>query len=417
MTRNFDKHRRDDERPDSRNSSSGRYGEERPPRPARPRLNRNVVDRAWESGARPNHADYHTRSPHGPHNAQHSQPSRDNWRNQQQSDQPSAQSGRDNRRPHKPYKPYGNRQDENRHSERAPNRYQGSRPFESGMRKFDEQQYEDRRSHTPRPAGETSRPGYRDTPHYPNDRPPAREYNRDNERGYRRPFEGNERSARPYNRDERPPRRFERDDRPTRPYNRDERPPRRFERDEQDSRSPHGFDRGRRQGRDEGRPDPQNPRWQSRPERFTPKPRQFRSQEPRREQFEGDYEHFDAPNALPEVDERHVTRLPDGRVLKGPREVQKRDAEFWTGVNEDTASLVQHIEPAVKSDEPEAATEPSESVEQVESAPSEKKRKARTHTASSVVRGRKSSSKKKATGAGSAKPKPSQRGYKWPTAE
>src|SRR5207302_84333 len=120
MTKNFDKQPRDDERPYSRNSSSGRNGEERSPRPARPRLNRNAVDRAWENGARQNHADYRARSPRS---TQHGQPPRDNWRSNQPSDQPSAQNSRDNR---KPYRPYGNRQDDHRQSEHTPNRYQGS---------------------------------------------------------------------------------------------------------------------------------------------------------------------------------------------------------------------------------------------------------------------------------------------------
>jgi len=424
MTKNFDKQSRDDERPYSRNSSSGRYGEERSPRPARPRLNRNIVDRAWENGARQNHADYRARNPHGPNNAQHGQPPRDNWRSHQQSDQPSAQNSRDNR---KPYKPYGNRQDDHRQSERTPNRYQGSRPrsFDSGGRKFDEQQYDERRGNTPRPSSGAPRPGYRDTSRYPNNRPPARDFNRDNERGQGRPFEREERPARPYNRDNRQPPRYDRDDRQERPYNRDERPPRRFERFDRESRNSRGYDRGRRQGRGEGQPDSHNPRWQSRPERFTPRPRQFQSPAPGREQFEGDYEHFDARNALPEVEEREVTRLPDGRVLKGPREVQQRDAEFWTGVNEETTSLMPHTEPRVNTDEGEAeeretASDSSESIEAVEpvdSSPSEKKRKTRTRAASSVVRTRKTAGKKKATGAGPAKSKPSQRGYKWPTSE
>src|SRR5205814_5883063 len=62
MTRDFDKQRRDDVRPSSRNSSSNRNREERPSRPPRPRPTRESVDRAWESGASHEHADYRTRS-------------------------------------------------------------------------------------------------------------------------------------------------------------------------------------------------------------------------------------------------------------------------------------------------------------------------------------------------------------------
>ena len=77
MTRDFNKQRRDDMRPSSREQSSNRYGDERSPRPARPRLNRKSVDRAWESGAPSHHADYRTRS----NNGNRGQAPRNDWRN------------------------------------------------------------------------------------------------------------------------------------------------------------------------------------------------------------------------------------------------------------------------------------------------------------------------------------------------
>src|SRR5579859_7108905 len=131
MTRDFNKQRRVNERPYSRSSSSGRYGEERSPRPARPRLNRDMVDRAWENGARQNHADYRTRDD------AKSQPPRDNRRRSQYSDQPSAQNGRNNRNPS------GNQQNSYRPGERTPQSNNGSRPrsFESGMRNFNQRRY------------------------------------------------------------------------------------------------------------------------------------------------------------------------------------------------------------------------------------------------------------------------------------
>src|SRR5579885_1870636 len=61
MTRNFSNRRRDDMRPTSRTTSSGRYREEQSSRPARPRLSRDAVDRAWENGATRTYADYHPR--------------------------------------------------------------------------------------------------------------------------------------------------------------------------------------------------------------------------------------------------------------------------------------------------------------------------------------------------------------------
>src|SRR5690242_16580685 len=106
MTRDFSKHRRDDERPSSRNSSSGRYGEERSPRPARPRLNRQAVDRAWENGAPQNHADY--RGGRNNNNL-NGQPPRNNRRNSQ-FDQPSAQYSRNrpnSRNSYNSSRPYG----------------------------------------------------------------------------------------------------------------------------------------------------------------------------------------------------------------------------------------------------------------------------------------------------------------------
>src|SRR5437867_3441085 len=130
MTRNFNKQRRENERPYSRSSSSGRYGDGRSPRPARPRLNRDTVDRAWENGARQNHADYRTRGNNT------SQPPRDNRRRSQFSDQSSAQNSRNNR------KPYGS-QDNYRHRERTSHgTYEPrARSFESGMRNFNQQRY------------------------------------------------------------------------------------------------------------------------------------------------------------------------------------------------------------------------------------------------------------------------------------
>src|SRR5258708_38952409 len=131
MTREFDKQRRDDSRPSFRKPSSGRNGEERTPRPARPRLNRETVDRAWESGAQQQHADYRPRS-------------NSNWRSNQQSEY-SSQNGRSGGRP------YGNRQDGNQDSsrrfERTPNGGQGSRSqsFDANRRNYGDQRAGDSR--------------------------------------------------------------------------------------------------------------------------------------------------------------------------------------------------------------------------------------------------------------------------------
>ncbi|QBD82411.1 hypothetical protein EPA93_43135 [Ktedonosporobacter rubrisoli] len=42
--------------------------------------------------------------------------------------------------------------------------------------------------------------------------------------------------------------------------------------------------------------------------------------------------------------ELHVTRLPDGRVLKGSRPAQREQAAFWTGIEQDTEELLDTIE-------------------------------------------------------------------------
>src|SRR6266487_5208701 len=98
MTREYNKQRRDDSRPSFRNRSSNNYGDERAPRPARPRLNREIVDRAWESGAQHAHADYRPRSSNGQPPRGNNGP-RNNWHNQQPSEYSSSQNGHGGNRP------------------------------------------------------------------------------------------------------------------------------------------------------------------------------------------------------------------------------------------------------------------------------------------------------------------------------
>src|SRR5690348_9587281 len=111
MTREYNNPRRNDSRPPFRqNSSSGRYGEEQSPRPGRARLNREIVDRAWEQGAQTQHADYHPRTGNG-------QGRSNNWRNNQP-EHSSYQNGTGGNRP------YGNRRPANN-----PNTTGGNRPY------------------------------------------------------------------------------------------------------------------------------------------------------------------------------------------------------------------------------------------------------------------------------------------------
>lgn len=391
MTREFNKQRRGDVRPSTRNHSSGRYGEERSPRPARPRLNRATVDRGWETGAQHNHADYRTRSTS---NRNAEQPTRDYGRQRQQSDRPSAQNGRStNGR-----RPYENRQDNYRYEDRSPygDRSPRSRTYDSGRRSFDEQRYNERRGYSDRYEEGAPRRDYRENTRYSDSRPPYRD--RDQGRGnQQRGADRNDRQARNFDRDNRSPRRYERN---------------------------YGPDRGG------SRPDARNPRWQSRPqvqrENYSRQPRESTNYSSQEELFEGDYEHFDSPDAprhpgehnreeednRRQVEERHVTRLPDGRVLKGPRRVQRKNEEFWTDVAQETDSLISEVHPATESEQvsDSPATSPRKNRKQTPTG----KPKAGTRKTSEVAREGKSRGKESKPKAKSSGPRPSQRGYKWP---
>ncbi len=364
-------------RPSSREQSSSRNGDERSPRPARPRLNRESVDRAWESGAPSHHADYRTRS----NNGNRGQAPRNDWRN----DRPSGQFGQ-------------NRQGGQYPARNSRPSY-GDRPGEgpSGPRRFDNtsngnRSYQSNQRPPSRPFNGNG-PDRPDRP-YGNSRPDSaprgnggRPSYRTNEPGggfQRRSTDFNERPERNgnsrYEHNERGPRQFERNNygnasnyngRPTRP-------PQSFGRDRQapgnnfrDTRSPR--DAATREIRDT-----QNPRWQSRPaaQRDSVNRREqtdFQSPagQPGHERYKGDYEHFngtddkprfagrpslryekskprrpEAKKPQPEVEERHVTPLPDGRVLKGPRPVQRKNAEFWTGIAQNTNELLDTVKEA-----------------------------------------------------------------------
>ncbi|HLQ30403.1 MAG TPA: hypothetical protein VK140_14310 [Ktedonobacteraceae bacterium] len=442
MTRDYNNQPRDDMHPSSRNQSSNRPGDEQSPRPARPRLNRETVDRAWESGAPNKHADYRPRS-----GGNSGQPPRNNWRNNQQSGHSSAPQGR---------RPFDNRQDSNRSFERTPNSNQGPRPqsFDPGRSRYDNQRFNSRPGAPGGPSSNGARSDFRDNPRPYSPRPNGqRAPFRDNDqgRGYqRRDTAGAERPPRDFDRarDSRPPRSFERQ---PREFGRDNRSPRSFERQPRefgrDNRSQRTFERGNRPDYNGPQRNTENPRWQSRPaiqrdssfrERpdFNDREPQHEQSAPQQKQFEGDYERFDAPESQKrpsagrpfqgsdtpsefraQPEERHVTRLPDGRVLKGPRPAQRKNAQFWTEVANESGSLVERVESTPTEEQAEQPVE-------VQRKPSVKEkskkiatpRKPRARAASAVSRGkmppakRKSAVKPRSTG-----PKPSKRGFKWPT--
>ena len=400
MTRDYNNQRREDPHSDSRGSSSSRFEGERSSRPARPRLNRDTVDRAWENGARQNHPDYRTRSDNKtPLN-------RDNRRPAQQTNRHSAQSSSNGR------KPYANRQDNYRPGERSPQSNNGPRPrtFGSSMRKFDDQQYEqyERRGYSKQPYQDDYRPGNGSNSQRPHSH--SQYQARDQYRGtQRREFDRDTMSPRNYDRDTRPDHGYDRDTRPSREYGRDTRPTRSYDRDTRPSRNASGSN-------------VKNPRWQSRPEKrhdtYSNRPQENPRFEAEHELFEGDYEHFDRNNSaqphtqsphLPE--ERNVTHMPDGRVLKGTLDEQHKKAEFWTEIAQESDELVKQAESeATSRDASDLPTGTS----------TRQRTKPRTHQASeskqerktTKTRGKQSAPKQRSTG-----PKPSRRGYKWPTPE
>lgn len=388
MTRDFNKQRRDDMRPSSREQSSSRNGDERSPRPARPRLNRESVDRAWESGAPSHHADYRTRS----NNGNRGQAPRNDWRN----DRPNGQFGQN-----RPNGQYPARNSRPSYGDRPGNGPTGPRRFDTTANGNHGYQSNQRPPSRPFNGNRPDRPDRPDRP-YGNNRPdsaPRGNGGRPEYREHSRPYEprpsyrtneqggGFQRRSTNYNE------RTERDGR----YEHNERGPRQFERNNYGNASnyngrpthpPQSFDRDRRAPgnnyRDTRSPrdaetqeirDTQNPRWQSRPaaqrdsvNRREQNDGQFQPGQPGHERYKGDYERFngteDKPRFAgrpslryekskprrpegkkpqPEVEERHVTPLPDGRVLKGPRPVQRKNAEFWTGIAQNTDELLNTV--------------------------------------------------------------------------
>ncbi len=453
MTRDFNKPRRDDSNPSSRNSSPNRNRDERSPRPARPRLNRETVDRAWESGAQQQHADYRPRTGGGPARPQGQR--NGSWNNTPNRQGYSSQDGRGSSRPYnnnrqenfrdnRPgnYRDDRDRRDTPRNFDRpsgASNDYRPARPpygqerrdfggqrFENQRGSFngpnrrdrdDRQQFQDRGNQR-RDFGRNDRPTTRNTngagPHRESSHPrwqsrPGEQRNaaRDQQRDFdRRPNDGGERFEGDYEHFE------ERNTRPSRPVDKP------FE------------GRDTRAQRPNSRPFEGSGTHDTRPPR--PAERPFSGS--RGPQGRPDRRFDDKSEAQPE---RHVTRLPDGRVLKGPRPVQRKNAQFWTGVTSDTSELVGRVQEEKHDNQTqeEAIETPSAPASEVSKTPSAEASvvtneqpnegisedtltdksvseavppKRRTRTASAVTR----TKKPRSTG-----PKPSQRGFKWPTQE
>jgi len=466
MTKNFSNQRRDGIHPSSHNSASGKYREEQSSRPARPRLSRDAVDRAWENGATRTYADYHPRqnSPTSPAQRQ-GRPAPAYERSRQPQ----------NRRPYEPSQQnYGTQ-----HHSSRPGGYQPRQQSEEGPRRFDRPGYRApgsqpglnserwTRHTTPQQPG-----GY--TEHREDNRPPRfRQDGPNNYRNANRPPRFQQDGPDNYRSTNRPPR-FQQDgpdnyrstNRPPRfqqdgpdNYRSTNRPPR-FQQDGPDNyrstnrsrpfeRSNQGrepFARG--QNTSGPRRDSYNPRWQSRPgaqrdytqqQRDYPAPRnEYANERPGRAQFEGDYERFsdyehtDAPERPARAErpapayEPPITRLPDGRVLKGSRPSQRKQATFWSGVEGQTSELLanvstpqedaeqadaqeQEVPPKAPATRPARPRKPGESrVRTVKTVKTARAEDAKPHT-DKVAR-------KNARGPQKPVTRPSRRGYKWPAA-
>ncbi|GCE25239.1 hypothetical protein KDA_07230 [Dictyobacter alpinus] len=139
------------------------------------------------------------------------------------------------------------------------------------------------------------------------------------------------------------------------------------------------------------------------------------------QQFEGDYEQFDdteTPQIVEQKErgnsyqrsrnesapEKHVTRLPNGRVIKGSRPAQRKNAQFWTSIDGDAEKLVEQV----------TEREPVED-SSFEGSRSTSTNRAPRRTASSRVK--KGSKKTENKQPGTSGPKPSQKGFKWPSQE
>ncbi|HZR40269.1 MAG TPA: hypothetical protein VFB12_09150 [Ktedonobacteraceae bacterium] len=400
MTREFNKQRRNDSRPSFRNqSSSGRYEEKQEPRTDRPRLNRETVDRAWEKGAPRLYADYRPRG-------DNRQASSKNWRNQQRPDSSNSNDSgghrryNDNSRGH--YR--GNAQN----GERG-NQHSSSRSYDSERHHYDNQRsrtYNNNyRGHTDETYHQGGRHGFRDnaqsrdrTPRFPDQERGNRRY--DSEREFGRNGRDNGRSPEGRNGS------FRNDQRYNRPRSGPEN--RQGSYDERQDRKRYPRYNERFEGDYEGLGNDEG---------------QYQRGRPTRNRSRDDRQAGHQPyNGHDKVQERHVTRLPDGRVLKGSRPAQRQQAQFWTGVDQEAEQLVHQVHtPASKDEERVTEQLPERVTEQLQDKKARKappKQQAKPDAPERKPAKRVASAARRKTGQTHAQPgavlKPSQRGFKWP---
>ncbi len=435
MTREFNKQRRYDSRPPYRDTPSNFHGEERPSGPTRPRLNREIVDRAWENGAAHRHPDYQPRQNGKPHG----QAPRNAWQKNSYG-APSSPNGSAGNRP------YGNRQDQNTYN----NQYRQQSYQRQSPRQFNDDRGPRRQSFD-RQSGPANYGGYERR-----ERPSNTSWQSNNNNGRYTPGE----QPRFRHPDSPQSRGSGSSFRPTQPqpYQRGHNEGQRFQGGQRATGPERGYnsysDRGPRQGNFRQHGNGYQPRTQSprpgapiRPNRWNGHDSQGRQDttyyQPHTKQFEGDYERFGYENTgyagkrgvgassvganyehtSQQAPERHVTPLPDGRVLKGPRPLQRRQAQFWNGVSEETSTILKQVQASPSQEEPrvQAPDMVSSPVDQQQAQVSRQgasrptpvihadTKKPARRIASAERRKKAAASKTYPPG-----PRPSQRGFKWP---
>ena len=292
MARNDNKPHREEMCPPFRTPSQNHYGEERSPRPARPRLNREIVDRAWQDGAQQQHADYRprTNNRNGNSNYQSRQQEPRGFGSTQKREQQGGYRSGPGYRSGSGYR----RDTDSSFEQRPPYQKHGRpAPYNQRQQRFDEQPADYQRRNGP----------YKDSGrHTPN-----------NDHMYRPDQRNDSRSHRPEHTD----RRWHNDG--------PEQSNRRWHNNSSSS------DRFNRRGQQDG----QEGRFEGDYERFQDRNSSFRenghsTRDPRR--------HADESQTA--KTERHVTRMPDGRVIKGSRPQQRKKAHFWTEIAEEREVLL-----------------------------------------------------------------------------
>jgi hypothetical protein len=173
-----------------------------------------------------------------------------------------------------------------------------------------------------------------------------------------------------------------------------------------------------------------NPRWQSRPARqrniYVNRPQESSQHGLEGQLFEGDYEHFElrvSGQSLENhargnghlshpTEEGDVRHSPDSRGLKDTPHKKRRDAKFWTEIAHESDELVRNVELSSNVDAGAEHAAGTSTTARTKGQP-----ESQAQTVSTSKRDRKTKARQDAPKARTTGPKPSQRGFKWPTPE